>query len=101
MTTKRKPTTPGEMLREEFLVPMGITQAELARHIGCEVKAINRIVNNATALTPDMALKLGMALGTGPEFWLNAQMATSLYDASRRIKRPIKAILPKRRAETA
>lgn len=79
----REPTSPGEILREEFLVPLGLTQKELADHIGCDVKVINRIVNGRSAVTAPMALKLGSALGTSPEFWLNAQKAVDLYRASR------------------
>ena len=55
---KRKPTGPGEILSEEFLFPLGISQSELARHIGCDVKAINRLVNGRTSLTAEMAIKL-------------------------------------------
>jgi len=75
MLRKREPTTPGEILRHEFLKPLGLTQRQLAEHLGCEVKAINRIVNGRTRLTPEMALKLGAAFRTSPEFWLNAQKA--------------------------
>lgn len=80
---EREPTSPGEILREEFLVPLGLTQKELADHIGCDVKVINRIVKGRSAVTAPMALKLGSALGTSPEFWLNAQKAVDLYRASR------------------
>ena len=69
------PTRPGEILREEFLVPLGMTQKELADHLGCDVKVVNRIVNGRTSVTAEMALKLGAAFGTTPEFWLNAQKA--------------------------
>ena len=66
-TTKRKPTSPGEILSEEFLKPLHITQAELARHLGCDVKVINRLVNEQTNLTADMAVQLGAALNTTSE----------------------------------
>ena len=82
MLRKREPTTPGEILREEFLKPLGLTQRQLANHLGCEVKVINRIVNGRTSLTPEMALKLGAAFRTSPEFWLNAQKAVDLYHAA-------------------
>jgi addiction module HigA family antidote len=82
MLRKREPTTPGEILREEFLKPLGLTQRQLADHLGCEVKVINRIVNGRTGLTPEMALKLGAAFRTSPEFWLNAQKAVDLYRAA-------------------
>lgn len=77
----RPPTTPGEILREEFLVPLGLTQQRLADHLGCDVKVINRIVNGRCAVTADMALRLGAALATTADFWLNAQTACDLHRA--------------------
>ena len=56
MKRKRKPTTPGEILREEYLLPLGMTQNELADHIGCDVKVINRLVNGRTSVSAEMAL---------------------------------------------
>lgn len=80
------PTTPGEILREEFLGPLGMTQKQLADHIGCDVKVINRIVNGRTSVTAEMALKLGATFRTSPDFWLNAQRAVDLYEAASRIR---------------
>ena len=79
--TKREPTSPGEILREEFLIPLGMTQKELADHVGCDVKVVNRIVNGRTSVTAGMALKLGATFSTSPEFWLNAQKAIDLFRA--------------------
>ena len=73
MKRKREPTTPGEILREEFLLPLGMTQKELANHIGCDVKVINRLVNGRTSVSAEMALRLGATFRTSAEFWLNAQ----------------------------
>lgn len=84
---RRKPTSPGEILAEEFLKPMGITQGSLARHIGCDVKVINRIVNERASVTAEMALKLGAAFGTTADFWMNAQKALELYLAGRQIRK--------------
>jgi len=81
---RRKPTTPGEILREEFLGPLAISQKEFADHIGCDIKVVNRIVNGRSAVTAEMALKLGAALRTSPEFWLNAQKAVDLHRAAER-----------------
>jgi len=81
MRRKRQPTSPGEMLREEFLVPLEMTQKELADHIGCDVKVINRLVNDRTSVSAEMALKLGATFRTTPEFWLNAQKAVDLFRA--------------------
>ena len=73
MKIRREPTTPGEILSEEFLKPMVMTQRDLADHLGCDVKVVNRIVNGRTAVTAEMAIRLGAALRMSPEFWLNAQ----------------------------
>lgn len=89
---KRQPTPPGEILKEEFLLPMKLTQNELAQHIGCDVKVINRIINGRSVVTAEMALKLGAAFKTSAEFWLNAQKAIDLYEALKTTKilpRPI------------
>ena len=80
-TRKGEPTTPGEILREEFLIPLGMTQKQLADHLGCDVKVINRIVNARAAVSTEVALKLGAAFRTSPDFWLNAQKAVDLYKA--------------------
>ena len=77
----RKPTTPGEILQEEFLRPLGMTQKQLSEHLGCDVKVVNRIVNGRSGITPTMALKLGAAFRTSAEFWLNAQRAVDLFFA--------------------
>jgi antitoxin HigA-1 len=83
MSMKRKPTSPGEILREEFLIPLRITQKKLAEHLRCDFKVINRIINEKAHVTPGLALKLAAALNTTPDFWLNAQKAIDLYNVSR------------------
>ncbi len=75
----RKPTSPGEILIEEFLKPLDMTQKNLADHIDCDYKVINRIANERAAVTPEMATKLAAAFDTTPDFWLNAQMAMDLW----------------------
>lgn len=92
MEIHREPTTPGEILNEEFLGPLGITQKQLADHIGCDVKVINRIVNDRSSLTAEMALKLAAAFRTTPEFWLNAQLAVDIYRASKRLRKKPKPL---------
>jgi addiction module HigA family antidote len=79
---RRKPTSPGEILREEFLIPLGLSQKVLADHLGCDVKVVNRIINGRCVVTAEMALKLGAAFRTSPEFWMNAQKAIDLYEAA-------------------
>lgn len=76
---QRKPTSPGEILLEEFLIPLGLSQKELAQHLGCDYKVINRIINEQASVTPEMATKLAAAFKTTPDFWLNAQMAVDLW----------------------
>lgn len=92
---KRKPTSPGEILKEEFLIPLKITQKELADHIRCDFKVVNRIVNERAQVTPKLAIKLGAAFKTTPDFWLNAQKALDIYHTSREIKRLPKPLLRK------
>lgn len=69
----RVPTHPGEILLEEFLRPLGITQVGLADHIGVPVQRVNELVRGKRGITPETAWLLGQALGTTPEFWLNLQ----------------------------
>ena len=83
---EREPTTPGEILSEEFLKPLAITQRRLAEHIGCEVKVINRIVNGRSSIGAELAMRLAGALDTSPEFWLNAQQAVDVHAARHRVK---------------
>lgn len=82
----RKPTTPGEILREEYLIPLEMSQKQLADHIDQDVKVINRIVNGRSAVTAEVALKLAATFRTTPEFWLNAQKAVDLHEARSKVK---------------
>jgi antitoxin HigA-1 len=93
MKLKRKPTTPGEILREEYLIPLELTQKQLADHLNCDVKVINRIVNNRSSISSLMALRLASALDTTPEFWLNAQLTVDLYKSRKQINKLPKSIL--------
>ena len=86
----KHPTHPGEMLIEEFLIPLGFSQVAFARHIGVSFKRINEIVNGRRAVTPETAWLFSKALGTSPQFWMNLQ---STYDlVHNRVKRPIKPL---------
>lgn len=93
LTRRREPTTPGEILREEFLIPLSMTQKQLADHLGCDVKVINRIVNGRSSVTAEMALKLGATFRISPEFWLNAQKAVDLFQAARHLSNLPKPVL--------
>jgi antitoxin HigA-1 len=81
LPTDRAPTPPGEMLREEFMKPLGVTQAELAEKLGIPRVAVNAIINGKRSITPGTAMRLAKALGTTPEFWINGQIAIDLYRA--------------------
>jgi len=69
----RLPTPPGEVLDEEFLSPMGLTQTALAERMGVAVQQVNLIVGGRRSITPQTAIKLAQALDTSPEFWMNLQ----------------------------
>jgi addiction module HigA family antidote len=79
---KRKPTHPGEMLLEEFLNPMGLTQKQLAEHLGWTTAKVSEIVNGRRGLTAESALALADAFGMEAEFWLNLQLNLDLWNAS-------------------
>lgn len=74
MTKKLKPLHPGEVLLEEFLVPMELSQSALARGIAVPPRRINEIVHGSRRVTADTALRLGRFFGTSPGFWLGLQM---------------------------
>ena len=77
----RVPTHPGEVLQEEFLSPLGVTQVTLAAHLGVPVQRINELVRGKRGVTPETAWLLAQALNTTPEFWLNLQAAHDLARA--------------------
>ncbi len=81
LPTNRPPTTPGEMLLNEFLVPLGLTITEFAERIGASRIAISEIVNGRRAVSSIMAIRLGRALSMSDEFWINLQTMTDLYAA--------------------
>ena len=89
----RVPTHPGEILLEEFLVPLGQTQVALAAHLGVPVQRVNELVRAKRGVTPETAWLLSQAFGTSPEFWLNLQAAYDLAISrpSRRVQRLRKA----------
>ncbi|HSK75876.1 MAG TPA: HigA family addiction module antitoxin [Thermoanaerobaculia bacterium] len=73
LPTHRVPTHPGEILQEEFLTPLRVTQVAFARHIGVPVQRINEIVRGKRGITPETAWLFAQALDTTPEFWMNLQ----------------------------
>ena len=87
LSTKRKPVSVGEMLVEEFLAPMGLTQSALAEAMGVQRKRVNELCNDRRAVTADTALMLARVFGNSPEFWLNVQRRTDLWEALHTPKR--------------
>lgn len=94
--THRTPTHPGEMLLEEFLDPMGLTQRELAEAIGVPYQRVNEIVNGRRGITPSTALRLAQFFGMSTEFWINGQMRWDLYHARKSEEAEIRRIKPYR-----
>ena len=82
LTTKRKPATPGEILVEEFIRPMGLTQSALAEAMGVQRKHVNELCNDRRAVTAATALILARVFGNSPDFWLNIQRRGDLWEAS-------------------
>jgi len=81
MLTERKPISVGEILNQEFLAPLGITQGALANAMGVPRKQANELCNGRRAVTADTALMLARAFGNTPDFWLNVQRRNDLWEA--------------------
>jgi antitoxin HigA-1 len=83
LTTKRKPAGVGEILIEEFMRPMGLTQSALAEAMGVQRKHANELCNERRAVTAPTALILARVFGNSPDFWLNVQRRSDLWEAMR------------------
>jgi addiction module HigA family antidote len=81
LTTKRKPATSAEILTEEFMDPIGLTQGALAEAMGVQRKHVNELCNNRRNVTAATALILARVFGNGPHFWLNVQRRSDLWKA--------------------
>lgn len=90
--THRSPTHPGEMLLEEFLLPLNITQRQLATAIHVPYQRINEIVNQRCGMTPSTPLRLAKYFGVSADFWLNLQLRWDLYYAQKTEDRELKQI---------
>jgi addiction module HigA family antidote len=99
--THRTPTHPGEMLLEEFLKPMELTQRELAEAIHVPYQRINEIVNGKRGMTPSTALRLEKFLGMSASFWLNLQLRWDIYFAQEVEKEELETITPYATAKAA
>lgn len=92
--TDREPTHPGEMLLTEFLVPLGMTQRELAGAIQVPYQRVNEVVRGIRGVTPSTALRLSKFFGNSPGFWMNLQQRWDLYHAQRAEAAQIESINP-------
>jgi addiction module HigA family antidote len=92
--TNRTPTHPGEMLLEEFLNPMGLTQRELADNIHVPYQRVNDIVNGRRGITPSTALRLAKFFNMSADFWMNLQLRWDLYFAEQEEVNVLKEIRP-------
>lgn len=79
----RKPTHPGEVLREDVLPALGMTQLELANRLGVSRRTVSELLHERRPVTPDMAIRLGKLLGNGPEIWLRMQQTLDLWELER------------------
>jgi antitoxin HigA-1 len=95
MRGPRPPVHPGEILREEFMLPLGLSGYALAKACHVPRTRIERLAREETPVTADTALRLGRYFGTGPEFWMNLQTAFDLASAD---DRSIRAITPRKAA---
>ena len=86
MAKKLNPVMPGEILLEEFLKPLGLSQNKLARELDVPTARINSVIRGTRRITVDMALRLGRFFKTGPELWLNLQQRYDLKIAERTIE---------------
>jgi addiction module HigA family antidote len=93
---KRRPTHPGEMLREDFLPDYRLSVAGLAAALGVSRQSVNELLRGRRALSPEMALRLSRLFGNSAEFWLNAQRAVDLWDAAQAIQDVVRRIKPLR-----
>ena len=86
ISKNRRPTTPGEVLLQEFLIPMRLSQVELARRLKVPVQRINTLINGKRGMTAETAILLAHELKTTSEFWMNLQIAVDLYDAAKHLR---------------
>ena len=84
LEVKRKPRHPGELIQRQYLEPLGMTIAELAAILGVSLEELAQIVAGTAGVTPEVALRLGVALQTTPDLWLNLQQGYDLWWAANR-----------------
>lgn len=94
LLTSRKPTHPGEVLREEFMPDFGLSASSLAERLGVSRQTENELVHERRAVGPDMALRLARLFGTTLQYWLNLQRNVDLWDSLELHSEEIEAIEP-------
>ncbi len=82
----RPPKPPGEILLEEFLTPLGLSQVKAAQQMNIPLNRLNEVIRGKRGITADTALRLARLLSTSPEFWMNLQTASDLYQAARALE---------------
>ena len=92
--TNRPPTHPGEMLLEEFLTPMGLSQNDLANAIHVPSQQLNEIISEHQSVTPSLALRLAKFFGMSADFWMNVQLRWDLYHTQRAESETLNTIRP-------
>lgn len=90
--THRSPTHPGEILREEFLIPLNISQSTLAEALHIPYQRINEIINQRRGITPSTALRLSKYFETTPGFWMNLQLSWDLFYAQKKEEKVLKKL---------
>jgi antitoxin HigA-1 len=96
--THRTPTHPGEMLLKEFLIPMDLTQQDLANAIRVPYQRVNELINGRRGMTPSTALRLERFFGMSASFWLNLQLRWDLYFVQEKEKNELEVIEPYQKA---
>jgi addiction module HigA family antidote len=91
---KREPTHPGDILKQEFMEPLGISQTKLAKDLNTTFRTINEIINHKRGISPEMAVRLAKYFGTSEELWLNLQIQYDLYKVKKKKKEALRYIRP-------
>jgi addiction module HigA family antidote len=91
---KRQPTHPGKILREDFLLPLGLSQTELAEKLQISFRTVNEILNEKRGISPEMAVRLARFFGTSEELWLNLQDQYDLYKIKEKKQSELGKIIP-------
>lgn len=97
-TKMHNPAHPGEILRELYLDPLGVTITQAAKALGVSRKHVSAIVNGRTSVTPDMALRLAKAFATDPELWVNMQAQYDLWAVRKKARPRVKPLVTKKAA---